>query len=53
MLSVPDPLLSAGNVSPVEGITSKLPLTTPLLQFDYLKGHEIPTKHKEAIRRLN
>jgi hypothetical protein len=27
--------------------------TTPPLQFDYLKGDEIATKHKEAIRQLH
>ncbi|RFU23724.1 hypothetical protein B7463_g12616, partial [Scytalidium lignicola] len=29
----------------------KIP-TTPPLDFDHEKGHEIPTKHKEAIRQL-
>jgi hypothetical protein len=29
-----------------------MPPTTPPLQFDHLKGHEIETKHKEAIRQL-
>jgi hypothetical protein len=27
--------------------------TTPPLQFEHLKGFEIPTKHKEAIRQLH
>ena len=27
--------------------------TTPLLDFSYKKGFEIPTKHKEVIRQLH
>ena len=27
--------------------------STPPLDFDYQKGYEIPTKHKEAIRQLH
>ena len=27
--------------------------STPPLDFDYKKGYEIPTKHKEAIRQLH
>ena len=26
--------------------------STPPLDFDHIKGYEIPTKHKEAIRQL-
>ena len=29
-----------------------MPPTTPPLNFDYLPGAEISTKHKEAIRQL-
>ena len=28
-------------------------VSTPPLQFDYQKGYEIPTKHKENIRQLH
>ena len=30
-----------------------MPKTPPSLDFDYRKGFEIPTKHKEAIRQLH
>jgi len=32
---------------------TKMPPTTPPLDFDHQKGDEIPTKHKEAIRQLH